>query len=92
MSSSGCGATFSPLQRFIHLGRYQTKTNELEKLVVEAASETNYRRAVQELARDGKLPISFHTSASTLVEKYFRLELGPERVGMPSANNGENRR
>ena len=33
--------TFSPLQRFIHLGRYQTKTNELEKLVIEAASETN---------------------------------------------------
>ena len=34
----------------------------MEKLVVEAASETNYRRAVQELARDGKLPISFHTA------------------------------
>ena len=50
VSCSACGATFSPLQRFIHLGRYQTKTNELEKLVVEAASETNYRRAVQELA------------------------------------------
>ena len=62
VSCSGCGATFSPLQRFIHLGRYQTKNNELEKLVVEAASETNYRRAVQELARDGKLPISFHTA------------------------------
>ena len=56
-SCSASGTTFSPLQRFIHLGRYQTKTNELEKLVVEAASETNYRRAVQELARDGKLPI-----------------------------------
>ena len=61
-SCSASGTTFSPLQRFIHLGRYQTKTNELEKLVVEAASETNYRRAVQELARDGKLPISFHTA------------------------------
>lgn len=34
----------------------------MEKLVVEAASKTNYRRAVQELARDGKLPISFHTA------------------------------
>lgn len=32
VSCSGCGATFSPLQRFIRLGRYQTKTNELEKL------------------------------------------------------------
>ena len=62
VSCSACGKTFSPLQRFIHLGRYQTKTNELEKLIVEAASETNYRRAVQELARDGKLPVSFHTA------------------------------
>ena len=62
VSCSVCGKTFSLLQRFIHLGRYQTKTNELEKLIVEAASETNYRRAVQELARDGKLPVSFHTA------------------------------
>ena len=60
VSCSGCGATFSPLQRFIHLGRFQTKTNEL--VVVEAASKANYRRAVQELARDGKLSISFHTA------------------------------
>ena len=59
---SHCGKTFSPLQRFIHLERYQTKTNELEKLVIEAASETNYRRAVSELARAGKLPLSFHTA------------------------------
>ena len=62
VSCSACGKTFSPLQRFIHLGRYQTKTNELEKLVIEAASETNYRRAVRDLARDGKLPVSFHTA------------------------------
>lgn len=41
VSCSTCGKTFSPLQRFIQLGRYQTKTNELEKLVVEAVSETN---------------------------------------------------
>ena len=39
VSCSACGKTFSPLQRFIHLGRYQTKTNELEKLVIEAASD-----------------------------------------------------
>jgi len=65
---SKCGKTFAPLQRFIHLGRDQTKTNELEKLVVEAASETNYRRAVKELARDGKLPVSFHTAHDWVVQ------------------------
>ena len=47
VNCSGCGKSFSPLQRFIRLDRYQTKTNELEKLVVEAATETNYRRAVR---------------------------------------------
>ena len=59
---SHCGKTFSPLQRFIHLERYQTKTNELEKLVIEAASETNYRRAVRELKRYGKLSLPFQTA------------------------------
>ena len=29
VSCSGCGKSFSPLQRFIRLDRYQTKTNEL---------------------------------------------------------------
>ena len=62
VSCSECGKTFAPLQRFIRLGRYQTKTNELEKLVIEAASETNYRRAVTGLKRDGKLAVSFHTA------------------------------
>lgn len=59
---SQCGKTFAPLAKFIGLERYQTKSNELEKLVVEAASETNYRRAVNELSRDGKIPLSFHTA------------------------------
>ena len=30
VSCSGCGKSFSPLQRFIRLDRYQTKTNELQ--------------------------------------------------------------
>ena len=35
VSCSAYREPFSSLQRFIHLERYQTKTNELEKLVVE---------------------------------------------------------
>ena len=31
---SKCGKTFTPLAKFIGLERYQTKSNELEKLVV----------------------------------------------------------
>ena len=59
---SKCGKTFAPLAKFIGLGRYQTKTHKIEKLVVEAASGTNYRRAVNDLERDGKLSVSFHTA------------------------------
>ena len=59
---SKCGKTFASLAKLIGLERYQTKSNELEKLVVEAASGTNYRRAVKDLERDGKLPVSFHTA------------------------------
>ena len=37
---SKCGKTFATLAKFIGSGRYQTKTHELEKLIVEAASGT----------------------------------------------------
>ena len=40
---SKCGKTFAPLAKFIGLERCQTKSNELEKLVIEAVSGTNYR-------------------------------------------------
>ena len=33
---SKCGKTFAPLAKFIGLERYQTKSNELKKLVIEA--------------------------------------------------------
>ena len=79
---SSCGKTFSPLQRFIRLGRYQTKTGELEKLVIEAASETNYRRAVSGLARDGKLPLSFHTAHGWMLRTNCdELDISPRVVG-----------
>ena len=55
---SKCGKTFAPLAKFIGLGHYQTKSNELEKLVIEAVSGNNYRRAVKDLERDGKLPVA----------------------------------
>jgi len=59
---SSCGKTFAPLQRFIQLERYQSKSNELEKLIVEAASETSYRRAVAQLKRDGKFAVAHRTA------------------------------
>ena len=43
-----CGRTHSPLQRLLKQGRYQTKTNELKKLVVKTA---RCRPAVEGLRR-----------------------------------------
>ena len=64
---SVCGKTFSPLKRFVQLEDYQTKTNELEKLVVETVSETSYRRAVAQLDRDGKFAVSYRTAHNWVI-------------------------
>lgn len=40
-----CGVTFSPLMRFIGVVPYQSKTGELEKLVLEETAGNSYRRA-----------------------------------------------
>ena len=57
-----CDATHVPLQKLIQFRRYQTKTNELEKLVVETVSETSYRRSVAQLSRDGKITLPYRTA------------------------------
>lgn len=79
---SKCGKTFAPLQRFIGLERYQTKTNELEKLIVEAASETSYRRAVKEIERDGKLPVAVQTAHDWVMRTNCdEIELSSQVIG-----------
>ena len=64
------------------LERYQTKSNELEKLVIEAVSGTNYRRAVKDLERDGKLPVSFHTAHGWVMRSDCdEIKISPKTVG-----------
>lgn len=79
---SACGKTFAPLQRFIQLGRYQTKTNELEKLIVETVSETSYRRGVAQLSRDGKAKISHRTAHDWVLRTDCdEIEISPQVIG-----------
>ena len=79
---SKCGKCFTPLAKFIGLEHYQTKTHELEKLVVDAASGTNYRMAVKDLERDGKLPVSFHTAhARVMRSDCNEIKISPKTVG-----------
>ena len=79
---SKCGKTFAPLARFIGLERYQTKSNELEKLVIEAVSGNNYRRAVKDLERGGKPPVSFHTAHGWVMRSDCdEIKISPQTVG-----------
>lgn len=59
---SVCGKTFAPLKDFVQLGHYQTKTNELERTIVEAVAGNNYRRAVSNLYSNGKILLSHQTA------------------------------
>lgn len=77
-----CGKTFAPLKRFIHLGHYQTKTNELEQLVVEVASETSYRRGVAVLKRDGKIELPHRTAHDWVIgTDCDEIQLSPKVIG-----------
>lgn len=59
---SCCRTTFAPMQKLLKLGRYQTKTNELEKLVVENVSTLSYRKGVAVLCGNGGPSIPYHTA------------------------------
>jgi hypothetical protein len=78
----GCGKKHTLLADFLQLGSYQTKTNELEQIVVEAACGTSYRRAVQDMGRDHVINIP-HTTAHDWVMRTDcdEIELSPNVVG-----------
>lgn len=77
-----CGKTRTLLTNFLKLGRYQRKTSELEKIVVEAACGTSYRRAVEDMGRDHLIDIP-HTTAHDWVMRTNcdEIELSPDVVG-----------
>ncbi len=52
-----CTKTFVPLLQFLQLTRYQSKTNELEKIVAEIVSEQSYRRSSEHIETIGGVPI-----------------------------------
>ena len=52
-----CGKSFVPLRQWLGLEKWQSKTTELEKLVVEVVSEQSYRRSSDHLDRIGQIPV-----------------------------------
>lgn len=57
-----CGRSFLPLREFLDLRRYQSKSDELERIVTEVVSEQNYRRLSRHLALIGLIPVPKSTA------------------------------
>lgn len=52
-----CGKTTVPLRSFLGLEHHQSKSNELEQMVVEVVSEQSYRRSSAHLKKIGEIPV-----------------------------------
>lgn len=57
-----CGRSFVPLREFLGLECYQSKTNELERIVTEVVAEQNYRRLTRHLELIGMIPVPKSTA------------------------------
>lgn len=57
-----CGRTTIPLRSFLGLEPYQSKSSELEKIVVETVSEQSYRRSSKHFENIGKIPVPKSTA------------------------------
>jgi len=63
-----CGRTIMILKDFLKLKHYQTKTNELEQIVIDAVSETSYRRAVKSIGNHKLIKLSHHTAHNWVMQ------------------------
>ena len=63
-----CGKQLRPLKEFIGLKKHQYKSNELEKLVINAVSSNSYRRAVETINEVGFVSVSKSAAQRWLVK------------------------
>ena len=78
LKCKSCGRSMIPLRGFLGLEPYQTKTNELEKIVTEVVSEQSYRRTSQHLETIGCIPIP-HTRLHRWVMRSDCDEISPKK-------------
>lgn len=57
-----CRKTLTPLREFLGVAGYQSKTDELERTVVEVVSEQSYRRGASHLETIGSIPVPKSTA------------------------------
>jgi hypothetical protein len=57
-----CNKDITPLKESLDIDNYQTKTTELEEVIMNAISETSYRRAVNIVNEHGLINIPYRTA------------------------------
>jgi hypothetical protein len=76
-----CGKSFVPLRQWLGLEKWQSKTTELEKVVVEIVSEQSYRRSSDHLERIGAIPVPRSTAHRWVVEsRCDQIPQSPEKL------------
>jgi hypothetical protein len=63
-----CRKVFVPLRALLRLERWQSKTGELERIVVEVMSEQSYRRGSAHLETIGEIPVPKSTAHRWVAE------------------------
>lgn len=63
-----CGKVRVPLRDLLGLDRYQSKTTELEQIVVEVVTEQSYRRSSQHIDTIGGIPVPKSTAHRWLAQ------------------------
>jgi transposase-like protein len=63
-----CGKTRVPLRDFLGLEQHQSKTNELEQVVVEVITDQSYRRSSRHLKNIGGIPVPRTTAHRWVTE------------------------
>ena len=77
LKNSETGGKLCPLRDFLGLKRYQTKSNELEKEVVEAVSSDSYRKSHDLLVHTANLGVTHQTMHNWL------LKTGCDEIDVP---------
>jgi hypothetical protein len=62
-----CDNSIVLLKKYMNIDNYQTKSNELEKVIVEAVSENTYRRGVKSISDHGLIDIPHRTAQDWLI-------------------------
>jgi hypothetical protein len=74
-----CGRQCVPLRQWLGLERWQRKTGELERMVVEVVSEQSYRRSSRHLDLIGQIPVPKSTAHRWVVQTGSDELPGPEQ-------------